>query len=389
MKQPRLDLFSEGYLKGSLIQEIYHNEENGFGVYLIRVEESNEPLDTDEVVIVGHFIRPHPDEVLTCYGEWVEHARYGLQYHVHRVKKEVPRSAQAVVKYLSSGLFPGIGKVTAQKIVDHLGPDALDKIAADPDVLSDVPGLGASRSQLIAENLRKHHAMEQALVFLYEFGMGPALALKVVQQYKQETMERIKENPYRLIDDVEGVGFRRADEIARRLGVAPDSPERFQAAALYAVKDAALSGGHVFVTAEELDEWIDRLLADDNPFSKEERERHLADMVGEGRLLEEEGKYYLPSLYYAERGVAARIKALLAEEVEEIPVQELYRAVGEVEEELGVAYAERQREAMMTAVTSPLMILTGGTRHGQDDGDPRNLPSVCPVEGMVPRSEGL
>src|SRR5690606_6892028 len=127
MKQPRLDLFSEGYLKGSLIQEIYHNEENGFGVYLIRVEESNEPLDTDEVVIVGHFIRPHPDEVLTCYGEWVEHARYGLQYHVHRVKKEVPRPAQAVVKSWSSGLFPGIGKVTAQQIVDHRGPDARDK----------------------------------------------------------------------------------------------------------------------------------------------------------------------------------------------------------------------------------------------------------------------
>ena len=143
-------------------------------------------------------------------------------------QEEVPRSAEAVIKYLSSGLFPGIGKVTAQKIVDHLGPDALDKIAADPDVLSDVPGLSASRSQTIAENLREHHAIEQALVFLYEFGMGPALALKVVQQYKQETMERIKENPYRLIDDVEGVGFRRADEIARRLGVAPDSPERFR-----------------------------------------------------------------------------------------------------------------------------------------------------------------
>ena len=242
-----------------------------------------------------------------------------------------------MVRYLG-GLFPGIGKVTAQKIVDHLGPDALDKIVADPDVLSDVPGLGASRSQLIAENLRKHHAIEQALVFLYEFGMGPALALKVVQQYKQETIERIKENPYRLIDDVEGVGFRRADEIARRIGIA-DSPERFQAAALYAVKEAALSGGHVFVTAEELKEWVDRLLADDNPFSQEERKVHFPH-GGRGAIVEEEGKYYLPSLYYAERGVALGSRPSLAEEVEEIPVHELYRAVGEVEEELGVAYAE-------------------------------------------------
>ncbi len=365
MKQPRLDLFSEGYIKGSLIQEIYYNEENGFGVYLIRVEESNETLDTDEVVIVGHFIRPHPDEVLTCYGEWVDHARYGLQYHVHRVKKEVPRSAEAVIKYLSSGLFPGVGKVTAQKIVDHLGPDALDQIAANPDILSDVPGLSASRAQAIADHLREHHAIEQALVFLYEFGMGPTLALKVVQQYKQETIERIKENPYRLIDDVEGVGFRRADEIARRIGIASESPERFQAAALYAVKEAALSGGHVFVTAEELKEWVDRLLDDDNPFSREERDRYLSHMVEEGRLFEEEGKYYLPSLYYAERGVALRIRALLEEEVEEIPVHELYRAVGEVEEELGVAYADKQREAMMTAVTSPMMILTGGPGTGK------------------------
>jgi exodeoxyribonuclease V alpha subunit len=365
MQQSGLDLWGEQYLKGAVIQEIYHNEENGFGVYLLKILEASELTDQSETVVVGHLFRPHPDEVLTCYGQWVQHPKYGRQFQVQRVKKEWPQSEEAVVKYLSSGLFPGVGRKTAEKIVQHLGPAALEKISSNPDILADIPGVTPARARTIADNIRENQALEQAMVYLYEFGIGPALALKIVQTYKEETMAVLRENPYRLIEDVEGVGFRRADEIARQAGVAQDSPARFQAAVLYAVKEAAYTYGHVYVTPEQLLAEVKELLGEDASLFDDRARQLLDQMVAEERLVEAEGHFYLPSLYYAEHGFALRVRLLMEQEVPTFPVQEIYRAIGELEEELGVAYADRQRDAMMKAVSSPLMILTGGPGTGK------------------------
>jgi exodeoxyribonuclease V alpha subunit len=367
MEQPGLDLFQEQWIKGSLVQEIFYNEENQYGVFLMRVTDTTEKLDTDEVVIVGNMIRPHPDETVIVHGEWIEHSRYGRQYQVRHMKKELPRTKEAVAKYLASGLFPGVGKKTAEKIVEHLGADALEKAAARPEVLAEVPGVTVSRAETIAESLQEHHALEQALVYLYQFGMGPAMALKVVQTYKESTISVIKQNPYRMIEEVEGVGFRRADEIARQTGLALNAPERFQAAAIYALREASLARGHVYVTVEELDAEVDQLLHPQARewFPLEERKRLIDQMAEEERLIDDHGKLYLPSLFFAEHGVAMRVREWLERPVEPTPAKELYAAVGEVEEELGVAYADKQREAMTTAVDAPLMILTGGPGTGK------------------------
>lgn len=367
MEQPGLNLFDEEYLKGSFVQEIYYNEENQFGVFLMRVSESTEDLDSDEVVVVGNMLRPHPDETVICHGEWTKHPRYGRQYQAKHVKKELPQTKEAITKYLSSGLFPGVGKKTAEKIVEHLGTDVLQKASANPKILEEVPGVTLARAQTIAESLQEHHTLEQALVFLYQLGLGPGMALKVVQVYKEETVTTVKKDPYRLIDEVEGVGFRRADEMARQMGLAPDSPKRYQAAALFAVQEASLSQGHVYVTAEQLHQQVDEWLNQESEdlFPEEKRQEYLEQMVEEERLVEDHGKYYLPSLYYAEYGTALRVLRWLERDMEPTPAHELYKAVGEVEEELNVAYAEHQREAMMTAIDSPVMILTGGPGTGK------------------------
>lgn len=368
MDQSDLNLFSgEDYLKGFLIQEIFYNEENQYGVFLMRVTESSETMETDEAVIVGNMVLPHPDELIVVYGEWKEHVKYGRQYQVRHIKKELPQTQEAIVKYLSSGLFPGVGKKTAEKIVHFLGPNVLKQAARDPEILKRVPGMSEQRAQTISNGLHEHQALEQALVYLYQFGLGPAVALKVVQTYKENTVEKIRENPYRLIEEVEGIGFRRADAIARKGGLALDAPERFEAAALFALRESCLSTGHIFVTRDQLDEEIDRLL---NPhaqelFPLENRQALLERMVEEERMIEDHDRYYLPSLFYAEHGVAVRVKEWLERKVEPTPAHELYKAVGEVEEELQVAYAERQREAMITAIDSPVMILTGGPGTGK------------------------
>ncbi|SFJ01231.1 SF1B family DNA helicase RecD2 [Thermoflavimicrobium dichotomicum] len=366
MTQEQLELFSESYIKGSFIQEIFYNEENGYGVYLLKVHETSLSLDDEEMIVVGHLLRPHlEEEIYTCYGELRKHPRFGLQFHIQRIKKEMPQTEEAIVKYLSSDLFPGIGKKIAKRIVDHLGMEALDKIAANPDVLTEIKGISKNRAQEIADSLNEHHALEQAMVFLYQLGLGPAMALKIVQLYKHHTISMIKENPYRLIDDVEGIGFRRADELAQQQGMAEDAPERLRAAILYVLKEASQSEGHVFLTKDQLMARVDELLGE-GIFSDKIQQETLGQLVQDERIYAEEDRYYLPSLFYAEVGMAHRVKDLLSQELEHtFPMAELYRVIGEIEEEWNVSYADRQREAMITALSSPLMILTGGPGTGK------------------------
>jgi exodeoxyribonuclease V alpha subunit len=368
MSQTQLELFGESFVRGYFSQEIFYNEENGYGVFLMRVTEASEDLDDPEITVVGHMLRPHEDELYTCHGEWREHPRFGRQYYAHRVQRETPRTREAIVRYLSSGLFEGVGKKTAEKIVEHLGTDALVRIVRDPEVLSEVKGISRAKAEKIADQLREHQALEEALVFLYQFGIGPVLALKIVQLYKHDTIDVVRENPYRLIEDVEGIGFRRADEIARAQGLGEDAPERYQAAVSFALQEAAMSEGHVFLRWDELNARVDELLGDGAPslFTDEIRRDRLQLLLDEERVICEEDRYYLPSLYYAEYGLAMKVKDLLEAEAEApFSVTELYRVIGEIEEELGVTYADRQRDAMITALSSPLMILTGGPGTGK------------------------
>jgi exodeoxyribonuclease V alpha subunit len=368
MSGSQLELFPESFVRGSFVQEIFYNEENGYGVYLLKVLEASEEPDEEEITVVGHFLRPYGDEVYTLHGEWRDHPRFGRQYYVFRVEKEMPRTREAIVKYLASGLFAGVGRKTAEKIVEHLGANALEKIVQNPEVLTEIKGISSARARTIAESLLEHHAMEQAMVYLYQFGIGSALALRIVQTYKHDTIAVLKENPYRLVDDVEGIGFRRADEIARQQGMEEDAPERFRAAVQYALQEASLTGGHVFVTREQLDEAVNDLLGDhaQTLFPEEVRQACLESLIDEDRIICEEDRYYVPSLYWAEYGLSRRVRELLQQEVKDrFPVTEIYRVLGELEEEFQVTYAERQREALITALTSPFMILTGGPGTGK------------------------
>ncbi|MGA8942397.1 MAG: ATP-dependent RecD-like DNA helicase, partial [Thermoactinomyces sp.] len=364
----QLQLFEERYIKGTFRQEIFYNEENGYGVFLLEVMESSEEIDEDEVTIVGNMLRPYQDEVYICYGEWRNHPKFGRQWHVQRVEKEIPRSREAVIRYLSSGLFTGVGKKTAEKIVNFLGENALDKIAGQHELLTEIKGISPAKAKSIADQLREHQALEQAMVYLYQFGIGPSLALKIVQTYKHETVSLIKENPYRLIEEIEGIGFRRADEIAKVQGMAEDAPERFQAAVLYALNQAAVAQGHVYMTWEQLNAVVNDLLGEEAEewFPDTRRQIYIQYLLDEDRILCEEDRYYLPSLYYAEYGLAMRVKQLLEQSFDpDYSMAEIYGKIGEIEEELSVCYADKQRDALLTAMSSPFMILTGGPGTGK------------------------
>jgi len=359
---------SNNFIKGMVLQEIYYREENGYGVYLVQIQEASEDEGLDDVTVTGHFLRLQKNEIYTFYGEWVDHPKFGIQFQVERLEKELPDTKEAVIKYLASDLFYGVGKKTAQKIVDHFGAGALEQIAKSPDRLKEVPGLSSAQIQSITKGLEEHFAIEKILVYLYSLGLGAVNAFKIAQTYKEETETILKEDPYRLIDDIEGIGFQRADEIAKRQGIAADHPKRFQAAVRYLVNEASMSKGHVFLLREEIEQQLERLLGEQELaelFPKEQQSQYLQQLIEEKHLVYEEDRYYLPSLYYAEYGIAKKVREILSYECDSFPIAEIHRVIGEIEEAEQVSYADQQREALITALSSPLMILTGGPGTGK------------------------
>lgn len=369
MYQQRLSLSDECFVKGTVERVIYYNRENGYGVCLFRVSESSEPVETEEVTVVGVMASPQEGLTYTCRGEWESHPRYGEQFRVKRMEQDMPRSREAVIKYLSSDLFPGIGPKTATKIVSQLGDDALKKIVDNPELLQGIPGVSEKKAEMISDTVRQHTDFEQAMLLLYEYGIGSALALKIYNTYKHETLAVLKQNPYQLIYDIEGIGFARADAIGRETGIPEDAPERKKAAVLYVLSQAANGDGHVCLKMDELCEHVSKLLGADSD-SDEWHERlrtFIYELDEEEKVVldSDEEMVYLPSLYYSEQGLAKKLNWLLMQDKAEYPTDDVYRVIGELEEAFGVQFADEQRDALVTAACEPVMILTGGPGTGK------------------------
>lgn len=374
--QTRADLFGEekGYIKGKLIHEIFHNPENLYSVCKIRVLESKEDqFSEQDVTIVGTFPPLHEGEVYTFWGELKEHPRFGLQYRVHQFRKELPQGKDGLIQYLSSDLFPGIGKRTAERIVDKLGLQAIPLILENPEVLTEIPRLTEQVRNNLYERLMEYQGLEQIMVKLSEYGIGLSLSVQIYQTYRERSMEVLQENPYQLIHDVEGIGFKRADIIGQAMGIASDSPERIRAAAIYFLREQSERNGHVYYPVEdclhEVQEWlndqgeqhIEKVMIEQDMIAHQ-----ITELAEEGKLILEEDRLYLPSLFFAERGFAKKVKQLLATPIErELTHQEFYEALGELEERLGIEYAPSQKEAIECALNSGLMILTGGPGTGK------------------------
>lgn len=356
-------------MKGRHLVTIFHNEQNLYTVLRIRLEETNEEYDDKEAVITGYFPKMHEQDTYIFYGELKDHPKFGLQFHAKHFRRDIPQTKQGVVNYLSSELFKGIGKKTAESIVETLGEKAISKILNTPSLLDSVPKLPAEKAKLLYDTLMEHQGLEQVMIGLNQYGFGPQLSMKIYQMYKEETMQIIQSNPYKLVEDIEGIGFGRADELGFQLGISGNHPDRIKAAILYILELESMQMGHVYVEAESLLVKVKSLL--------EENKRDQIDFVAisteliklteEGKVIGEEQKVYLPSLYFSERGLVRNIKRILdqTEYKDQFPESEFLLALGKLEERLGVEYAGSQRDAIQTALMSPMLILTGGPGTGK------------------------
>ena len=347
-------------LEGYVEHIIYRNTENGYSVL-------NLVSDGEETTVVGTFHYISEGELLELEGEYTEHPLYGQQFHMERFEVKVPQDALAMERYLGSGAIKGIGAALAARIVRRFGAKTFEIMEREPERLAEIKGISERKAREIAEQMEEKRELRQAMVFLQEYGISVNLAVKVYERYGQEIYRIIKENPYRLAEDIAGVGFRTADEIAKKVGIREDSDFRIRSGLLYTLLVAS-SEGHTCLPEELLLRKAAELLR----VPAEAVERHLNDLSMDRKLVRKifsdaEGRertfVYSSAAYYAELSTAVMLSRLnLTLETSDTEIDTLLHRVSRQSK---IELDERQKEAVSEAVKHGVLILTGGPGTGK------------------------
>ncbi len=336
----------------------FRNEENGFTVLQVRLDDGR------RVPAVGVMPELSSGERVALSGDWTAHPQYGKQIRVAICEVLRPATARGIERYLSSGLVRGVGPSTARQIVQAFGEDALDILQYAPDRLQEISGIGEKRARMIYESFSQQQQMREAMVFLQTYGLSPSLSMKIFKQYGERAQAVMKENPYRLVEDIDGVGFKTADRIAQSLGIAPDSPGRLRAGIWYALTEAMGVSGHTYLPKETLVWQTARLLGVEEALSDHALQELLLDQALIARRMEEHTAVYLPRAYKAELETARRLLELHAA----LPYRSdptLSKAIGEWQEKTGIALNGEQVRAVRSAVTEGVSVITGGPGTGK------------------------
>ena len=328
----------------------YQNPENGYSVFRVKVKGYD-----DLVTLVGNLLDVPAGSVLLCQGEWRVDRKYGQQFQCSTWEEVMPATAYGIEKYLGSGLVKGIGPKFARLIVDRFGTGTIDVIETDIERLNEVHGIGPKRIAKIRESWEKQKDIKNVMLFLQGHGVSTAFAAKIYREYGKESVSKVQENPYRLADDIWGIGFKTADGIASRMGYGKDDPRRVRSGILYTLGQLA-DEGHCFATDEQLLGTAAELL----DVGEEAIGAVLADMSGADDVITDGEAIYLPPFHYAECGVARRLLALRNGNGSLFPEDEPKLPHGE-----GIVYDETQLEAVRLALKSKVMVLTGGPGTGK------------------------
>ena len=344
-------------LDGTIERITFRNAET---LYTVARFRSDRPVPGRGVsfTVVGAFSSISPGERFRLSGEWTVHSEYGPQFQVDEAEMLLPATERGLVRYLGSGLIPGIGPVTAQKLVDEFGLEATRIIEQEPHRLTGVDGIGPVKAERIIEGWRRQQGVREVMLFLQSHGASPAYAMRIFKRYGAETVRVLRENPYRLADEVFGVGFKTADAIAAQLGIAPDSAYRLQAGLRY-VLDQAQGDGHVYLPREDLITAATAMLE----APQEAVEASLDELIVQEYLAEDHRQahrpVYLREMLEAEEYVATRLAALAR--VSRGDQQRL----GAKDEALLGGLSEGQAAAVRRALEAGVFVLTGGPGTGK------------------------
>ena len=342
-------------LAGYVEHIIYRNADNGYTVLNLVSGE-------DEITCVGIFSAIAEGENIEAQGEYTEHPTYGQQFKVTSFEEKAPEDEEAIERYLGSGAIKGIGLAMAARIVRRFKEDTFRIIEEEPERLAEIKGISNRKAMEIASQVNEKRDLRQAMIFLQQYGITMNLAVKVYQAYGQDVYGIIRENPYRLADDIDGVGFRTADEIAARVGIRMDSDFRVRSGILYTLLQAS-GEGHTYLPETELTPRASKLLN----VTAEQVEKQYMDLAIERKIIlkqmENQTQIYAASFYYMEANTATMLKRLnVSYDVSDAEIEQRIRGI---EKKSGMTLDEHQVTAVKEAVRNGLLVITGGPGTGK------------------------
>jgi exodeoxyribonuclease V alpha subunit len=341
-------------VSGIVERVTFHNVDSGYCVLKVTAKGYRDPI-----TVVGSLPMPIAGEFIEATGDWIEDRNFGPQFRAAEMRTTPPHTKAGIVKYLGSGFVKGIGPKYAQKIVDRFGDRTLELMDRSIGFLADVPGIGPKRLAMIRDNWAESRAIRKIVVFLQSFGIGPKTAHRIYKQYGDTAIDLVRANPYRLTQDIWGVGFRTADELAQRIGIDRQSPLRATAAIRHTLLEAS-ANGHVCLPVDVLREQTAALT--DIPSGI--IDSAIEQLIIDGELVRDESLVYLQSLHHSETGVARRLRDLMAG-THPLPVIDIDKAVAWAEKHMAVTLAPQQRQAVAQACRQKVLVITGGPGTGK------------------------
>lgn len=365
-----INLFEEpeepSFFVGQVQSDIFDSPDSFYKVLLVSVEDANFDWDESEITVTGSFGDLRDDQTYRFEGKLVDHPKYGRQFQASSYHANQPTSKEGIINFLSGKQFPGVGKKTAEKIVESLGIHAIDKINADPHILDKLKLREAVRTSLV-ENLNANQGMDEIIIGLNDLGFGSNLSSAIFDRYGDETLHVIRENPYQLVQDIDGISFKRADQVAAKMNIPADDERRISAAIIQSIDDLTMASGDTYTSAKPLLQESIRLLADgyQESIPTVKVTNQIVKMEKSGAIHYEEKRIYPTTLYKAEWQIAENLHRLCQDQDDSQNDQQIETVLKRLPIQTGIKYDPVQMEAIKTALTSKVMLLTGGPGTGK------------------------
>jgi len=358
------------YIEGNIQRYLFYSEDTSYSVIKIKI------TDTDDqdiahyeptIIVCGFFPKLEHSVNYRFFGEVTNHPKYGIQYNANRFERMVDNTYEGLMDYLSSDLFKGVGQKTAQRIIDTLGLSALDLIAEDKYVLDKVPKINEKLRDSIFKEVVANKEMENTLVWLYSFDISPKMAIRIFSFYGLDTIRTIKENPYILMEHIEGIGFKRADEIGLKIGFKFDSPLRISAVIYYLLSEYMNKYGDTYLEKSKLIQYTVSYLNSNPDFNVEESlvNQQLDELISLGRIIFLDDKIALKYLYNSEKALAKKVLKINEVKIDSIDEESFKVLLLDFEKFNDINYTKAQKKAIYTALSNNFSIITGGPGTGK------------------------
>jgi len=343
------------HIKGTIKRLVYHNEENGFVIARVDLQEP----EKKETTVVGKMAAISIGETYQFKGKWNLDSRYGWQFNFDDYQIILPTTLEGVRRYLGSGLIKGVGPATANRIVGQFGEKTLEVIEDYPEKLNEVEGIAQKRIELIKKSWQEQKEIKRVMLFLQSYKITTGYAVKIFKQYGSKAIEKLKENPYCLVDDIFGIGFKIADRIAQNLGIENDSPSRIRAGIKYCLNENA-GQGHCFVYYDAIIKMTAELLGT----AEEQVERECVFLDNSKEIIIQDNQVWLPQYFYAEKEVSQKIADLIRFP-QQLTQMNIDLKIEQLEEKYKIKFAREQKKAIKEVLLHRVLILTGGPGTGK------------------------